>query len=427
MRILFLTPYFPPEVGAPQTRIYELALRLRKLGHEVLVLTTFPNYPSGVVPPQWRRKLTWKGTDQGIAIHRIWSYATPNKGFYRRICSQLSFAILSALAGLFLPRPDVVVVESPPLFDGFAGLFLRWFRRTPYIFNVADLWPETAIQLGMLRNPWLIRLSKKMELMFYRHAASVLAVTAGIRDAIVNDGIDPSKVLLFQNAVDTTFFHNSGNRDMRHELHLLPDQFMVLYAGTLGLAHDLETVLECAAIFQVKKDSQVQFVLAGDGAEKDKLQARARRMGLENLRFVGSYPKIRMPQLLNAADCVLVSLRGVEIFRYALPTKMFEAMASEKPVVLAATGEAQELILRARAGRCAIPGDANSLFEAIQSLRSDPELARQMGQQGRQYVLSHFSRDQRALQFDDLLRRLQVTQGRPTCSPPVVAESTPTP
>jgi colanic acid biosynthesis glycosyl transferase WcaI len=416
MRILFLTPYFPPEVGAPQTRIYELALRLQMLGHEVQVLTTFPNYPSGIVPQQWRGKLKWKGSDQGIRVYRIWSYATPNKGFYRRVLSQLSFAGMAALGGLFLLRPDVVVVESPPLFDGFAGLLLRWVKRTPYIFNVADLWPETAVQLGMLRNPRLIWLSKKIELMFYRHAARVLAVTAGIRDAIVKDGIEPPKVLLFPNAVDTSFFRNSGDREMRRELGLLPEQFTVLYAGTLGLAHNLDTVLECAAMFETKKDLNVQFVLAGDGAEKEKLQARAREMGLQNLRFVGPYPKLRMPQLLNAADCILVSLRGVEIFRYALPTKMFEAMASEKPVVLAATGEAEDVVTLAGAGCCAVPGNASSLYEAIQKVRNNPDQAREMGQRGRQYVLRHFSRDQRARELDDLLKSLVGAEAQPPSS-----------
>ena len=409
--ILFLTPYYPPETGAPQTRIYELAIRLQGLGHQVLVLTTFPNYPSGVVPSEWRGKLFWRGTEQGIQLYRVWSYATPNKGFYKRIFSQLSFAIFASLAGIFLPRFDALVVESPPLFDGFAGLVLSRLKKAPYVFNVADLWPDTAVQLGMLRNPRLISLAKRFELLLYRRAALVLAVTRGICDAICRDGIEASKVILFRNAVDTQFFSpTKKDSELRQRFGLAADQFVLLYAGTLGLAQQLNSVIEAAAMFQNEGNHRLVFAFAGDGAERQSLEAKARDLKLGNVKFLGSHPKQRMPYLLNMADAVLVSLRDVPIFDHALPTKMFEAMSCEKPVLLAGKGEAEEVLMEAHAGWCARPGDALSIHDAVIRMVADPEMIRVRGLHGRQYVSVNFDRNQRAEQLSGMLRRL--TRGR---------------
>jgi putative colanic acid biosynthesis glycosyltransferase WcaI len=407
MRVLFLTPYYPPELGAPQARIYELALRLEKLGHEVSVLTTFPNYPSGIVPQEWRGKFFWHGIDQGIRVYRIWSFATPNKGFYKRILSQLSFTVLAALAGALLPSVDVIVVESPPLFDGFAGMFLSAVKRAPYVFNVADLWPDAAIEMGMLNNPTLIRLAKAMELFFYRHAALILAVTAGVRQAIVGKGIAAGKVALFRNAVDARFFSpRPGTSEVRRQCGVAESDFVVMYAGTLGLGQQLDAIIDAAGIFQQEGDRAVKFLLFGDGAERETLEHKAQQLRLENLRFLGLQPKARMPELLSAADCVLVSIRDVPALHSALPTKMFEAMACARPVVLVARGEAAEVLSEAGAGVCALPGNPASIRDAIRQVRQDPGKACVMGQRGREYAALHFNRDQRAHELSEMLEKL---------------------
>jgi glycosyltransferase involved in cell wall biosynthesis len=398
-------------VGAPQTRIYELAVRLRKKGHQVSVLTTFPNYPSGVVPKEWRRRLFWKGEDHGIKIYRTWSYATPNKGFYRRVLSQLSFVISSCLAGLFLPCVDAIIVESPPLFDGFAGVFLSTLKRTPYIFNVADLWLDAAVQMGMLRNPRLIRLAKKVESYFYRRSARVFAVTSGVRQAIVDCGIPEQKVILFRNAADTEFFAPLPPQpEVRHELGAKDEDLLVMYAGTLGMAQQVDAIVDAAALFHQEGNNAVQFVFLGDGSEKENLERKVQNLGLSNVRFLGVHLKSRMPALLGAADCVLVSVRDLKVLESALPTKMFEAMACCKPVVLAARGEAAETLTEARAGVIAQPGDPLDIHDAIFKLQQHPEQRHEMGQSGRAYVLAHFSRDQRAEQLSTILDTLQSHQ-----------------
>ncbi len=399
MKVLFLTPYFPPETGAPQTRIYELGLRLSRMGHEVSVLTTFPNYPSGIVPKPWRGYLYWHGRDQGMDVYRVWSYTTPNKGFVRRVVGHLSFACSSALVAPLLGKVDAIVVESPPLFDGFSAIWLGLVKRAPYLFTVADLWPESAVQMGVLKNRFLIWISKQIELLFYRRAGALLAITEGIRKKIVADGIDSSKVLLFQNAVDAEFFRPDVEGDVRRALGLPPGDFMVLYAGTLGLAHNLGCVLDAARLCQGENQSRIRFVLAGDGAEKEALQQKAAELALKNVLFPAPYPKSRMPQVLNAADCVVISLRDLGIFRGALPTKLFEAMACAKPVVLAVRGEAEDVVRRANCGICVKPGDAAAMRHALLQIANNPAEAKAMGMRGREYVMEHFSRDARASQL----------------------------
>lgn len=411
MRVLFVTPYFPPEVGAAQTRIYELALRLQRSGHKISILTTFPNYPSGVVPKEWRGKFFWKGFDNGMTVYRIWSFATPNRGFLKRIASQLSFSFFSALAGLFISRSDAMVIESPPLFDGFAGVFLNAIRSVPYVFMVSDLWPESAVQMGVLRNKRLIWLAKQIELLFYRRAAAVLSLTAGIQEKIKAEPIEGSKVVLFRNSVDCEFFRPGlDGSSMRQEIGVNSTAFVVMYAGTFGLAHKLSTLLETAALFQSDGNQQVRFVLAGDGADSDALKHRADELKLENVVFLNSLPKTRMPELLNASDAIVVPLRNLEIFRGALPTKMFEAMACGKPLILGVAGEAERLVRDAGAGYCIPPEDPVSMHQAISQIMQHPANARQMGERGRQYVQRNFDRDARTQQLTEVLQAVIAEQ-----------------
>jgi glycosyltransferase involved in cell wall biosynthesis len=421
VRVLFITPYFPPEIGAPQTRIYEQALRLQNKGHTVSVLTTFPNYPTGIVPKEWKHRLFWKGSEQGLGVYRFWTYTTPNSGFLRRILSQLSFGLLAGIAALRLPPTDVIIVESPPLFDGIAANVVSWVKQAPYVFHISDLWPETAIQLRVLKNPFLIWLSKRMEVLFYRRAARVVAVTDGIHRSIA-EVVGPEKVVMLPNAVDTDFFQPSVDGDLRKTLGICEEKFLVLYAGTLGLGQQLDVTLEAAALFQ-SESSNVHFVFAGDGAEKGALQSKAINMRLSNVSFVAPYPKTCMPQLLQAADCVLVSLRDAPIFHAALPTKLFEAMACGRPVALAAAGEAEVLVRESAAGCCATPGDSQSIHDAILKVQLDPAEAELMGRRGRQYMLDNFSRDQRVEELLMLLRRVAL-EGMSAGTPPAEGRAT---
>ena len=395
MRILFLTPYYPPEVGAPQARIHELALRLVKRGHRVQVLTALPNYPSGIVPPEYRdRAGTWEVRD-GVEVHRTWIYATPNKGFVRRILAHLSFMVSAILAAPRMAACDAVYVESPPLFDGIAGWVLAWSKGARMVFNVADLWPQSVVELGMIGPGLRLTLAQWLERWCYRVSDLILAVTTGIERDLQARGYG-DKVAWFPNGVDADRFEKGDGAAYRAELGL-DGKFVVLYAGTMGLAQSLMTAIEAAR--RLEDDDRVRFVLAGDGAERDALCAAAGH----NVVMLPPQPGHRMPDLLAAADASLVSLRNVPLFLGAVPSKTYEAMAAGKPILLCAAGEAPDLLRRAEAGVVVPPEDPDALAQAVRELQADPEARARMGGSGRRFVRQNFERDVLAARFEALL------------------------
>jgi putative colanic acid biosynthesis glycosyltransferase WcaI len=391
-RILFITPYFPPEVGAAQARMSETAQRLVQRGHEVTVLTTLPNYPKGIVFPGYERGQQRREDWHGVHVVRVWSYISPNKGFFKRILSQLSFGLLSpALALTAVGQPDVIIVGSPPLFVAFAGRALAWLKRCPYIFTVADIWPESAVQLGMLRNRAFIWLAERLEWSTYQKAASVWALTDGIRSALIARGLPEAHVFRLTNGVDTARFRPVSQHDARAELGW-DDRFTVLYAGTIGLAQGLEIVLDAAE--RLVSRSDVRFVLAGEGAKKDELRAEAVRRGLSNVEFLDSFPYERMPQVLSAADACLVSLKNLPLFVGAIPSKLYEIMACARPILLSVDGEARNLAERqAGAAVYVQPENGDALAGGVVRLLEHPEEARAMGERGRVFVAAHYDRD----------------------------------
>lgn len=403
MRFLFLTPYYPPEVGAPQARISELAKRLVRRGHVVEVLTALPNYPSGIVPPEYRgRAGTWEIRD-GVQVFRTWIYATPNKGFVRRVLAHLSFMVSAIAAAPRMGDCDVVYVESPPLFDGIAGFVLSRLKGAKMVFNVADLWPQSVVELGMIGPGPLLRLATLLERWCYHVSDLILAVTGGIEKDLRNRSYR-DKVAWFPNGVDVARFAAGEGAAVRRELGL-DGKFVVLYAGTMGLAQGLAGVIEAAR--RLESDDRIRFVLAGDGAERERLVA----MAGHNVRFLDPLPAARMPDLLAAADAAIVSLRDVPLFLGAVPSKTYEALAAGRPVIMSARGEAADLVRRAGAGIVVNPEQPAEMAEAVSALASDPDGCRRMGEAGREFVRQNFDRDLLAGRFEELMRRL--VAGRP--------------
>lgn len=390
--ILFITPYYPPEKGAAAVRISETAVRLVRQGHDVTILTTFPNYPTGIVPLEYRghrMKIEWL---DGVRVVRVWSYTSANKGFLRRILAQLSFGCLAPLLGWsHIGRPDIIIAQSPPLFDAIAARMLSRFKRIPFIFMVSDLWPESAVQLGALRNTLFIRLSKWLEKTTYQRAIAIWAMTEGIRKTLLQEGLAADKVFFLPNGVDTRRFRPMSREQACSESG--GDQpFTVLYAGTFGLAHGLMTVLDAAE--ELRDCQDVHFILAGDGAEKEQLVAEAHRRTLANVTFLDAQPHERVPSLLAGADACLVPLRKLPLFEGALPIKMYEAMACGRPILLGVDGEARRLAEQeAGAAIYVEPENPRALVSAIKTLREHPDMAEAMGKRGRAFVEAHFDRD----------------------------------
>lgn len=389
--ILFVTPYYPPEVTAAALRISETANRLVRLGYQVTVLTTFPNFPSGVIPVEYRGHVIQYEVHDGVRLVRVWSYVSPNRGFFRRILAQLSFGCLAPFLGWRgINRPDVIVVESPPLFDAIAGRILAWLKHCSFILTVSDLWPESAVQLGMLRNHLLIRLAEWLEWSTYQRSGAVWALTSGIRDTLLRRGLSAEHVFVLTNGVDTNKFRPLPKTRVRTELGW-DSRFTALFAGNHGLVCAMTTILDAGELLRDCAD--IHIILVGDGVKKAELMAEAKRRDLRNVTFLDTVPHERMPLLFAAADVCLIPLRKLPLLEGTLPFKMFEVMASARPIILGVEGIASQLAEQEAGSAISVePENADALASTILFLRDHPHVAEALGQRGRAFVEARFDR-----------------------------------
>jgi colanic acid biosynthesis glycosyl transferase WcaI len=403
VRILYFSQYFPPEVGATQTRAWEMSRYLAGQGHYVTVVTEVPNHPSGIIAPRYRGKLMRRSREEGVDVMRLWVAASPEKTFRTRMQFYLSYMGMAALAGsLVRGRYDLVYATSPPLFVGAAGLFAALVRRVPFVFEVRDLWPESAVALGELSSRRAISLAEKLEWLLYSRAARVVAVTEGIRIRLVERGVRPEKVALIPNGANTEGFRYSEEAGAEVSRGLgLEGKRIAMYAGIHGIAQGLETVLEAASRLRERRD--IAFVFVGEGPRKSHLVAQSERMGLANVHWLPEVPSAEMHAYLSAARLSIVPLRDEPVFRGALPSKMFEAWACERPVVLSVAGEAAGVLREAGAGLAVPPEDPAAMAEAITRLADNPEEARERGRRGRAFVEGRYSRREAARQLESLL------------------------
>lgn len=406
MRILFLTQYCPPEVGAPQNRIFEFAKQLKKFGHEISILTAMPNYPKGEIFDGYKGRIKYREEIDGIKISRTWIYATKKTGFFPRIMNYLSFTLSSVFIGLFMVgKQDAVVTESPPLFLGFSGFLISRLKRAKYVFNVSDLWPESAIKLGVLNSNFLIKLSTWLEGFSYRKAHLITGQTVGIVDSIKSRGFgDDEKVHLITNGVDAELFKPENRSEALRKEFNIEGKFALCYAGIHGLAQGLEVIIKAAAELKDYKD--IVFVFVGEGPEKEKLMRMKEEQCLENVLFFPMQPKKNMPGIVASMDAAIIPLKKLDLFKGALPSKMFETLSSATPIILSVEGEAKELIERAGAGICIEPENHMEMKEAVLRLYNDTELRQNLGRNGREFVVENYSRYNIAKKFEALLFRI---------------------
>lgn len=390
MRFLIVTQYFPPEIGAPQVRLASLAKTLLAKGHSVEVITGMPNHPTGRIFSEYRRHFYKAEYWNGCRVYRIWLYAALGTGF-KRILNYFSFALFSIIPLLRASRPEVIFVESPPPFVMVPAVFINFFWRAKLVLNVADLWPDSVVQMGVMRDGFLIKVFKLFERWCYRRAHAVNAVTQGIRNILIVDkNVSSSKVLFFPNGADTeTFRPRESDQALADQLDLA-GKSVILYAGTLGYAQGLEVALQAMASVR-EAMPEVCLVLIGDGSARSELVRFAQNLALTNVRFLPPNTPDYVAQLYSLAKAGLATLKPLPLFEGARPSKVFPIMASAKPVIYCGSGEGARLIEDACAGIVVPPGDSDGLAEAIATLIRNPEKAQRYGQNGRDYVVKNLS------------------------------------
>jgi glycosyltransferase involved in cell wall biosynthesis len=410
LKILLVTHYFPPEIGAPQARLSEFARAWAEEGHDVTVLTGMPNHPAGVVPPEYRGARLRRERVDGYRILRTWLYATPNEGFIRKVLGHLSFMLSAVLLGTSqVGHQDVVVVSSPTFFSIFSGWLIARIKRARLVVEVRDLWPAIFVELGVLTNPTLIGVLERLELAAYRAADRVVLVSEGFRESLIERGVPAGKLAVIRNGVDLERFSPDEERrpDVRRTLGATDDQVLCLYIGAHGISHGLPAVAEAAALLADRED--VRFAFVGDGAAKAELGRVVHERGLRNVTMLSGVPREDVPGLLAAADICLAPLRDVPLFSTFIPSKIFEYLGSGKAVIGSLRGEPARIL--AEAGAVVVgPERPQELADAVVELAGDPVRRSEMGRSGRRYVEREFDRRRLAHQYVELMT--DITAGR---------------
>ncbi len=403
MKLIILTQYYPPEHGAPQNRLHDLALRWVLKGHDVTVLTAMPNYPGGEVFPEYRGRCTSSETIDGVKVIRCWILPSKKKSTMRQLICYFSFVKSSAFFGMFrLGKSDFLICESPPLFLGFTALFLRLIKRTRLVMNISDLWPESAVQLGMIGKGPALSYLEWFEKHLYRKSVLVSCQTEGIVEG-VKRRCPAARTFLFPNGVDLEMFTpEKPDSFLKKELGIPEDRFVVGYGGNHGRSQALEQVLEAAKILRNEK---IFFALFGDGSEKPALEKKVSEAGLDNIRFYPSQPRKKMSQVQASWDIALVPLRDIPLFDGARPSKMFELMAGQVPFIFCGKGEGADIALKSGCAKVVPPENPEKLAEAVGEFAklAKGDLAR-IGEKGRLFVSENFNR---AVLADKFMKELE--------------------
>jgi glycosyltransferase involved in cell wall biosynthesis len=412
VKILVVTHYYPPEIGAPQARLSEMAKAWVKTGNNVTVITCFPNHPTGCIPPEYypiyKKKRRMSEVLDGVQVERCWVYATPNKGFLKKILGHISFMFSSVIQnGKKANECDVIIVSSPTLFSAVSAWWLGWRYRKPYVIEVRDLWPAIFVELGVLKNKPVIRILEWLELFLYKKAALVIPVTRRFSDNIISRGIDSTKVHVITNGVDLSAYNpREKSISLLDELKLT-DKFIVLYMGAHGISHALTKIVDVAE--RLSSEPRIHFLLVGEGAEKERVLEYARKHAKGNLTCLPGQPRKRVSEFYSIMDVGLVPLRNIPLFDTFIPSKMFEIMAMAKPIVASVRGETAEILEASKAAIVVEPENVSEIAKAVLTFFNDREKAEKYGCNGRVFVEQNFDRTALAKRYSDLISRIALS------------------
>jgi putative colanic acid biosynthesis glycosyltransferase WcaI len=411
MRVLILSQYYTPE---PVPKPSELAEALARRGHEVTVLTGFPNYPSGDLYEGFRLRPLQKSIVAGIPVTRAFEYPYHGTHALGRMLNYATFMIAAPLASLFMPKCDAIYVWHPPLTVGVSAAIIAKLRGVGFLYDVQDIWPESAVLSGLLQEGPLVRFMGWLERFVYRQADHLLVVTEGARENLIGKGVPPAKVSVGKHWIDEQVFAPAGDeiRRVTRDEQGWADRFVLLFAGNLGLVQGLDTLVDTAAA--LPSDSNAVIAIVGDGSDRQRLQDLVASRGLTHrVHFLARRPMDAMPALFAAADALLVHLRKSELSRLVIPTKTLAYLAAGRPIVMAMEGAAADLVRDARAGLVLPSEDAPALVKAVETLRtmSEPE-RRLMGERAMAFLAAHFSKDLVIQEYEDTLRSVAASRGK---------------
>ena len=391
MKILILTQYYPPETGAPQNRLSGLAMQLQKSGVDVTILTAMPNYPAMKIHNGYEGKFFVRENVNTVRVFRSWIYVSRERTVFKRLVNYFSFVITSFMVSFRIKgKFDFVFCESPPLFLGISGWLIAKFKSARFIFNVSDLWPESAEKLGIITNSFFLSLAGRLERFLYRQSFLITGQTQGIVQNI-SSRFPHKQVHWLPNGIDEEQFQNINYESVRGELGFSENDFIVVYAGIIGHAQGLEVILEAAK--QVSANTNIKFLLVGDGPEREGLQKLKQNRGLSNVVFHDGVSKNKILNIIYSCSASVIPLKKLDLFKGAIPSKIFECLALQKPVLLGVDGEAKELFIdEAKAGIYFEPENADGLASGILTLVNSPEQCKELGANGREYVLNKFGR-----------------------------------
>jgi colanic acid biosynthesis glycosyl transferase WcaI len=406
MRILLPIIQFPPDVNSTGLLMAQLCEGLAACGHEISVITSFPHYENFRIWDEYKGKLIERSKYQDVNVTRLYVYAAGKKSMVNRLLSYLTFNALAGITGGFSRRRwDVILCPNGSFFTGVTAWLVGKLKGAPFIYNVQDLYPDVPIRAGQLRNPSAIVALKGIERFMYRKAAHVTVISPLMRDTLISRGVSAEKISVIPNFVDTDFIRPLPKTNNFGQQQGLADKFVVTHAGNLGYVYDLDTLLDAAHLLSSQKD--ILFLIVGSGVAKPALEKKAHELKLKNVRFMPFQPHEALPWLRASSD-VQVSLYKNDAAKDSFPSKVYEIMASGRPLLASPDGDSAlaKVVKAARCGLCVNPGNSGHLAESILQLYRDPSLREMMGKRGREYAEVHHSKHTAVTQYDELLRRV---------------------
>ncbi len=357
-------------------------------------------------PSNLKKGLVVEQNFDGVRVFRTYTLPVLHKSYVWRVISFTSFMFTSIVASLKVKKVDLVMGTSPPIFQAFTAWFVSFICFKPFLLEIRDLWPEFAIDIGVLKNPIIIYFSRWLERFLYNRSTHILVNSPAYRDFLIEKGIKEEKISFIPNGVDITLFVTDKKGKKIREKYGLNDKFVVTYAGALGLANDIYTLLNAAN--QLRTESEIHFFIAGDGKERSKIESYAQTFNLSNVTFAGAIPKSEMYNILGMSDACVAILKNIPMFKMTYPNKVFDYMAAGRPTILAIDGVIRKVVEDAHGGIFVPPGDDKALVYAIKKLNKNRELAKEIGLSARKYVVKHFNRKNQAEIFVELLSKLYI-------------------